>query len=841
MSRRILTLAVILGTALLAATATLFPLIKSSAALGRQADGFYLLPTNQLLRPWGEQTPIKGRPVDIAIDSRKHFLAVSNARSLLLLDAVSGAQLAEIPTHSTSYLGVAFRPEDREVWMTETATRAGTDSVFIAKLSETGKLEGDERIQLPDHSVPCGIAFSSDGKTAYIALSLKNSVAVVDAAEHKLLREIPVGSVPFAVAVSSRQDRVFVSNRGGRRPGATDQVAWSSGQPIVSDRKTSSSVTGTVSVIDLKTDHVSDVEVGLAPSQIALSLDQSLLAVANSHSDSVSIVDTKTLRRTDVKIPSYPADTLGSLPDALAFAPDGSRLYVACGGNNAIAVLSRKGVNWNVDGSVPTGWFPTAIALDKDGALRIVNIKGVGNTANYRDSRGGFNTLSFEGSLLKIPAPVPAQIAAGSREVAAANSPKFESPGGIANLASLGIEHVFFIVKENRTYDQVLGDLGKGNGDPQFVMFGRDVTPNHHALAEKYVVLDNFYASGAISFDGHQWLMQTFVSDYVERAFASSPRGYAWNMSDSLTVSPLGMFWQSAVKPLSVRIYGEFCLPAKWDPATQQAVDINAGGGLTWAQYWNLYKEGKWQTAVGSKSGVPALQPYIDVRYPNNQTGLPDQIRAEELIRELGEFEKTGKLQNLSVITLATDHTNGTRPGAPTPRAMVAEDDLALGRIVEAISKSRFWPKSLILVVEDDAQNGIDHVDGHRTVALAIGPMVRRGVVDSNNYNHTSMVRTITEIFGIPQRTHFLANARAMHSIFTNERDLSPYTALTPKVALDEMNPPLKALRGRQLWAAQQSLAMNWSKPDDVNEDVLNHILWWDNRGYDQPYPIRKR
>jgi YVTN family beta-propeller protein len=838
MSNRLLVLTGVLAAALLAATATLFPVIKSSAALGKQPAGFYLLPTNQLLRPWGEQTLIKGRPVDVAMDSRKHFLAVSNSRSLLLMDAVSGAQLADIPTRTTSYLGVAVRPGDREVWVTETTSRPGGDSIFIAKLSETGQPQGNERIDLPDRSVPCGIAFSADGKTAYVALSLKNSLAVIDAGQRKLLREIPVGNVPFAVVVSNRQGRAFVTNRGGRRAGAQDQIAFSSGQSIVSDRKTGSSTTGTVSVVDLKSGSVADAEVGLAPSQLTLSPDESLLAVANSHSDSISILDTKTLHRTDLKIPAYPADTLGSLPDALAFAPDGKRLYVACGGNNAIAVVSRNGTNWKVDGAVPTGWFPTAIAVDKDGALRIVNIKGVGNTANTRDNRGGYSTLSFEGSLLKIPTPLQAQVAAGSREVAAANSPKFESSGGIANLASLGIEHVFFIIKENRTYDQVLGDLPRANGDAKFVMFGRDITPNQHALAEKYVVLDNFYASGAISFDGHQWLMQTFVSDYVERAFASSPRGYAWNMSDSLTVSPLGMFWQSATKPLDVRIYGEFCLPAKWDPATQQAVDINVGQATTWTQYWNLYKEGKWQTAVGSKSGVPALQPYIDVRYPQNSTGLPDQIRADELLRELGEFEKTGKLPNLMVITMATDHTNGTRPGSPTPRAMVAEDDFALGRIVEGVSKSRFWPKSLILVVEDDAQAGLDHVDGHRTVALAIGPMVRRGAVDSNNYNHTSMVRTITEIFGIPQRTQFLANARAMHSVFTNERDLSAYAVLTPKVALDEMNPPLKALKGRQLWAAQQSLAMNWSKPDDINEDVLNRILWWDNRGYDKPYPV---
>jgi sugar lactone lactonase YvrE len=590
-----------------------------------------------------------------------------------------------------------------------------------------------------------------------------------------------------------------------------------------------------VSVIDLESQKVSDVTVGLAPAVVALSPDESILAVANAHSDSISLIDTRTLAPRELKIPAYPETTVGSLPNAVAFSPDGRRIYVACGGNNAVAVVERHEDNWTLEGSVPAGWFPSAIAIDQDGALRVVNIKGTGNTAT---GAGHFRSTAYEGSVLKIPAPLPAQVAAGTREVAAANSPKYESSGGgIANLASLGIEHVFFIVKENRTYDQVFGDLPRGNGDPKLVMYGRDISPNHHALAEKYVLLDNFYTGGAISFDGHQWLMQAFVSDYVERAFAASPRGYAWNMADALTVSPLGMFWQSATKPLDVRIYGEFCLPAKWDPARQKAVDITESEELSWTAYWNLYKEAKWQTAVGSVSGVPILQPYMDTRYPDDSVNIPDQIRAEELLRELASFEKTGKLPNLLVITLNNDHTNGTKPGSPTPRAMVADDDLALGRIVEAVSKSRFWAKSLILAVEDDAQDGFDHVDGHRTVALAIGPMVSRAVVDSNHYNQTSMVRTITEIFGIPARTQFLANARAMHSIFTNGRDLSTYQMLTPKVVLDEMNPPLKALSGRQLWAARQSLAMNWAKPDDIDQAVLNRILWWDSKGYDKPYP----
>ncbi|MDQ6706354.1 MAG: hypothetical protein M3Z85_10320, partial [Acidobacteriota bacterium] len=261
----------------------------------------------------------------------------------------------------------------------------------------------------------------------------------------------------------------------------------------------------------------------------------------------------------------------------------------------------------------------------------------------------------------------------------------------------------------------------------------------------------------------------------------------------------------------------------------------------SWTEYWKLYKEGKWQTAVGERSGVPALAPLLDPRYPNNNTSIPDQLRASEFLRELAENEKSGNMPQLCVITLNNDHTNGTRPGSPTPRAMVADNDLALGRVVEGLSKSRFWSSSLMLVVEDDAQNGLDHVDGHRTIALAIGPNIRRGVVDSNHYNHSSMVRTILEIFHIAPQTRFVANARAMTSVFTATANTDAYQTLTPKVAIDEMNPGLAALRGRKLWAARQSAAMNWSEPDDVPEDVLNRILWWDSKGYDKEYPVLAR
>ncbi len=822
------------AVATLVATETrVFSVLKSAAPIGKQSGGFFLLPTNQLLRPWGEQTVIEGRPVDMTFDSVKRILAVLDTRSVVLFDGSTGARLSEIRARATSYTGVAFRPGDRELWASE-ATRNGPDSILVAQLNELGLPGKTDHIELKGHPVPTGIAFAPDGKTVYVAFSRNNTLAVIDAATHEIRREVEVGMAPFGVAVAKGTGRVFVTNRGGRRPKSGDTIAPSSGSEVITDPMTGATTTGSITAVDPETWAVREAPVGLAPSALTLSPDEKMIAVANSHSDSISLVDAAALSRTDVKIPSWPAGTFGSQPIGVVFAPDGKTVYVACGGNNALAVVQAAGKSWKVEGALPTAWFPTAIAIGNEGALRVLNIKGIGNTAN---SKGSFNSKEYQGSLERIPPPAAGQLKAGTREVAASNSPVFEPAGGVANLPSLGIKHVFFIIKENRTYDQVLGDLGKGNGDASLCMFGRDVTPNHHRLTEKYVVLDNFQTSGAISFDGHQWLMQAFVSDYVERAFAASPRGYAWNMADALTVSPAGFFWQHAPKPLDVRIYGEFQLPARFDPASGSVHDMNERDLLTWTEYWNRYKDGTWPSAVGARSGVPALQSICSRRYPNNTTSMTDQIRAEEYLRELAEREKSGEMPNLSVITLTADHTNGTRPGSPTPRAMVADDDLALGRIVEGISKSRFWKQSLILVVEDDAQDGLDHVDGHRTVALAIGPNVRRATVDSNFYNHTSMVRTIQDIFGIPANVKFLQNARAMTSIFTAQADTSAYECVQPKVQLDEMNPPLKALAGRKLWAAQRSLAMNWNHPDDIPEDVLNRILWWDAKGYDKPYP----
>ncbi|MBI5281578.1 MAG: bifunctional YncE family protein/alkaline phosphatase family protein [Candidatus Solibacter usitatus] len=807
-----------------------FAVLSSTAKPGKQPGGAWLIPTTQLLAPWGAPVMIEGRPVDAAFDAETKVLAVLNSRAVLFYDATASSLLGQVKSASTSYAGVAFRPGTREVWASE-AKRNGPDGLLVITVDERGAPVKEERKALAPHPLPIGIAFSRDGGTAYVAMSRSNTLAVMDAATREVRKEIAVGMAPFFVAVAEEAGKVFVSNRGGRRPAAGDTLAPTSGSKIASHAETGSSVSGTVSVVDMKTGAVEEVAVGLAPSGVAVSPDGKTVAVANGHSDSVTLIDVATLKTKDVKIPAWPEGTTGSIPAHVAYAPDGRTLYVLCGGMNAVAVV-RDG---KVAGALPTGWFPSGIAVDGKGGLRVVSIKGTGNTA----LRGGnFRSTAYEGMLQAIPAPGEAQWKAGLREVRAANAPKFTPAGGVENLAALGIKHVFFIIKENRTYDQVFGAIGKGDGDPKLTMFGREVTPNHHALAERYVLLDNFHASSSISFDGHQWLMMAFVSDYTQRAFAASPRGYAWDMSDALTVSPAGFFWQGAPPEVAVRIYGEFCLPGKFDPATEQAEDITERRGRTWADYWKLYKEGTWRDQVGcSAAGLPALKKLMSPSYPQDDTVITDQIRAEEFLRELGEREKSGVMANINVITLTSDHTNGTNPNSPTPRAMVADNDLALGRMVEGISKSRFWKDSLILVVEDDAQNGIDHVDGHRTVALAIGPKVRRGALDSNHYNQVSMVRTIQEVFRIPARTPWLRSARAMKSVFTPEADARPYECLPARIKLDEMNPPARALRGRARQAAEESARMNWADVDDIPSDALNRILWGAVKGWETPYP----
>lgn len=883
---RKLAIVAVLGTAALAALlfAATNAVLPTGLFTGRNVNGEVFTVTNQLLHPSGRQALIQGRPVDIAIDADGAKLAVLNSNRVDIFDSLTGQLLGTMNTGSATYAGVAFRPTTGELWASgggrgmrgpapgatqgsaEGASEAGHgqmepppatapgaaggapgrgrggrggantgDTIAVATLDAQGHPGDVSRIALPGRAIPVGIGFTADGSRAYVALNRNNTVAVIDAQAHKLLREIPVGMAPFGVAVAEKRGRVFVANRGGRPPKPGENTSTSSGVAMLTDPISGTTTTGTVSVISIKDDAVREVPVGLAPSMLTLSPDGRTVAVANSHGDSISFIDAESLAVSEVKVPTWPESTVGSQPVGVAFSPDGGRLYVACAGNNALAVLTRDHGHWRIVGALPTGWFPSAAVTDARGTVHLVTIKGAADTNTPR----GYRSTRYEGSLETISAPTLAQAAAGQREVQRLNEPKFEGSNGNANLSSLGIRHVILIVKENRTYDQVLGDMPKGNGDARYVEFGRDVTPNTHALAEQFVLLDNFYTTGAISFDGHQWLMMAFVSDHTERALGSSPRGYAWHMGDSLGVAPTGFFWQGAAKPLSLRLYGEFCVGPESD-TRKGAIAEDQSHPLpgNWAENLALWRDGKLERRDYCMSAVPALESFVDRKF-RASIGMTDQFKTDEFLSEFAEFEKAGNLPQLSVVTLNNDHTRGTSPGAGTPRAMVADNDLAVGRLVERVSKSPFWEQTLILVTEDDAQSGVDHVDGHRTLCLAIGPHVKRGVVDSANYNHLGMVRTIQEIFGVPSRTRFARAARPMSTIFTKTADSKPFVHLEPRIDIAEMNPPVRALQGRARQAAQESLAMDFTDVDRAPAETLNRIIWWSVKGFDTPYPNR--
>jgi len=827
-----LAFALLAAVAIGAAKPELWDLLPSAVNPGKQASGAWLVATNQLVRPWNTGVAIAGRPADFALNESATLAAVLNGNSVVIADGTAGKELARTASKTTSYLGIAFRPGADEIWASE-ATRSGPDSLLIVKYAPDGKIAGTSRLNLPGHPIPAGLAFSKDGKRLYAAMHHDNEVVEIDAERREIKRRIPVGLAPFAAVLDEASGRLYVSNRAGERK--TGVATAPSGKENLPVDSSGSVLTGSLSVIDLKEASVKTYATGLAPAGMALAPDGKTLAVANSHSDTVQLFDTSRWTVQSLPVASGKA-SLGALPNSVVFRADGKRLYVACGGENSIAVFDRAGSAWKLTGRAPTGWFPTGLRIGGNGRLMISSVKGTGN-----DERepGRHNSRVYEGMLNSYADPSAAELKAGAREVAAAAAPRFEPAGGVNNLAKLGIKHVFFLIKENRTYDQVLGDIERGRRDPSLVMYGREVTPNHHALAEEFVLLDNFHASGAISFEGHQWLMMGFVSDHVERALSAAPRGYAWNMGDSMTVSPAGFFWQDARKPLDVLLLGPLSLPARREPGGL-IKDINENELMKWGEYWQHYQKGTWRDVIASKCAVPAMSGIYDQSFPFSSMKIPDQIRADAFLERLKKWEDKGSAPNLVIVTLTSDHTEGRNPAAPRPASMVADNDLALGRIVEGVSKSKFWEESLIIAVEDDAQDGVDHISGRRTVALFAGPMVRRGALDENYYTQINLVRTVQDIFGIQPRTRYLATARPMSSIFASARNSKPYTALPARLKLDDMNPPIKALNGRERWAAVESAKMNWDEVDDVPTGVLNRILWEDRKGWGTPYPTRR-
>jgi YVTN family beta-propeller protein len=682
---------------------------------------------------------------------------------------------------------------------------------------------------------------------AVVPLVFDNALAVLDAASGRLLGKVKTGGVAPFGAVISRDGRVaWVSNWGGRWP-ADGDVTLPTGMAPTADRvvvdQRGIASTGTIARIDLDALRVTrTLNVGLHPTAMAWDEARNRLFVANANSDSISVIDTSSQRvSSTLTLAPFGIPLKGVAPTALAVAPDGATLFVALGGLHAVAAVAVP--DGAIRGLIPTAWYPNHLVLNADGTrLAIATLLGAGS--GFQNETHRRYVHAYRGTVSVVAVPDAAQLASfttavaennhitTAREQLTAPQEKTATPRPVplrAGDPSL-IEHVVYIIKENRTYDQLFGDLPRGNGDPSLVMFGADVSPNHRKLATEFVLLDNFYATGGNSGDGHQWVTQA-----NETSYALWPgyvgRSYPFDGTDPIAYANTGFIWDLArARNKTVAVYGEYAgRLAENDPGQRARLLERWRAGEDFTKDWSI------------TAPLAPLNDALAKNYPPYSMGIPDVVRAQIFLKDLDRWVEQKKMPNLVILQLPSDHTRGAAPDASTPQAMVADNDLALGRIVEALTKSPFWPKLAILVVEDDAQNGVDHVDGHRTIALAISPYVRRGAVDSTFYAQQSMVKTIELMLGLPTMSLFDLIATDMRASFTTKADATPYTAVQPSQSLFERNPRLSDMAGPLRDAALETLQMRFDVPDAAPTERLNRIVWGLVRGWDQPYPQVRR
>jgi len=678
-----------------------------------------------------------------------------------------------------------------------------------------------------------GVCLDKSGQTLYTLDINLGTIAAVDLAGGTPDRSGRIGVRPYDVVMARNGSRLYVSDWAGRAVLAVDPD-------------------------ELRT--IKRIATGEHPNQLALHPNDDRLFVACASSNSVSVIDTLRGVVTETIVTTlFPKAPEGSTPDALAVSPDGDTLYVANADNNCVVVVDiAKPGESAVKGMIPTGWYPTAVAVTPDGKTLLVGV-GKGNqtkpnpyfkpaadsaAANGDAKKPNVETAkkdaaakeeepirrrpypyigtTLSGALSIVPLPDDKQLAAYTETVykncpysdkLLAGTPHAEKTAVPTKLGDPSpIEHVIYIIKENRTYDQVFGDMKEGNGDPSLVMFGEQVTPNHHKLAREFVLLDNLYCNGQVSKDGHPWSTMAYNTDYVARDWTltySGRKGVDDDDEGDLSNAPSGYLWDAAARAsLSYRNYGEYGRRVSQPDGT-----------------------------IRIEGAVPGLVGHMCPDY-----GVPkvagqrvrDTERVETFLREFGEFEKNGKLPRLIVMSLGEDHTVGTSPGEPTPQACVASNDLALGRLVEAVSKSKFWPKTAIFVIEDDAQNGPDHVDAHRTVGLVVSPYTKRKYVDSTQYTTVSLLRTMELILGLPPLSQYDAAANPMFASFTDKAITTPYTAEAARIDLNARNTGLA-------YGAERSSKMDFSEYDRIDDFKLNDILWYAIKGDKAPLPATVR
>ena len=794
--------------------------------VGPLASGGFLLNSGWRLTPAGKQVPLDTLPMATALSRDGRYLLVMNGGynppSISVLDVAAAREVARVPVPD-AWLGLAFTPKGDRVY----AGGGSKASVFEFTFSN-GKLEPARTfVVVPENKRTNrdfigDVALTPDGRLIYAADLYHDSLVVINPQSGMVIDHVKTGRRPYRILFPPGGKSFFVSS-------------WADGS-VTQYQTTDGAEMGSVRVAPHPTDMVwlpgknqpAEGELGwVARLFVAAANTNSVYTFGVSEGNELRLLES-------INVAMTPRQPVGMTPSALALSSDGKRLYVVCSDANAVAVVDLSQDRSDVLGFVPTGWYPTAARVLPDGRLVVLNGRGGGSHPNPRGpdptrhpepTHEGVESPQYVGRMQTGTAsfidPINDEKLRHFSRAVLMNSPYRDARLDDAGTAHSGpipnhpgtaspIQHVIYIVKENRTYDQVLGDMKEGNGDASLVLFGEQVTPNEHKIAREFVLLDNFYVNSDVSADGHNWSTAAIASDYVEKmwqnSYAHRRELYDYEGQEITAVPPAGYLWTNAAAAgISMRNYGYF--------ATNLKTPADDGTQV--------------QTVRD-----PILRKATNMRYRGFDLNYPDVERAKVFLSDLEEFESKGEMPRLITMRLGNDHTSGTTPGKIAPLSSVADNDYALGMIVEGVSHSRFWPTTAIFVLEDDAQNGPDHVDSHRSPAFLISPYVQRHLVDSTMYNTTSMLRTMELILGLRPMTDFDAGARPMQAAFQQMAETSPYTAEKPRIALDERNPAVSA-------TAVRSSKLDFSEEDRADENELNDILWLALRGNAAPAPTR--
>ena len=840
-----------------------------------------IMPYNRILQPAGKivtygNPSFEDHALDLCTLPDKKFMAIENRYGIAILNIESEAIVekwsynghAEWKNNMSTYSGItAFTFNDKVFITWGSGTRDSEKSaLMIAQWNGKNIVDVSsvniKKTSPADLALPNQVIANTEDGTLYLYVVLNGNDQLMKLrfSDKKIIWTASTGVAPYGLCII--RDKAYVTNWAG--PQVTDTAKENAGTPwgrAYTNPVTGATQQGSLSVIDIHTGaFIKEIPMGLHPNAIIKSSDEHFLYIANSNSDMVSVVNVDKEEVADfinVGLFSKGIPFYGSSPNALALNQAGNILYVANGMDNAVAVIklgkltasSGKG-STIVKGYIPTEAYPSGIQLinkqlyvtnlEAKGARVLSDAKEIIKKAGAQKEAYTIHKQLASLSIINLPGratlnryTATAKQSALFYRIALTNSLPRENvlpkplPERIGEPSVF--RHVVYIIKENKTYDQVFGDIVNGRGDKDLCIYGDSITPNQHKLSSAFSLLDNYYASGKSSAEGHQWTDAAMVSDYIERNVRAWFRSYPHRQADALVYNKNGFIWNDALDHgKKVRVYGEACL-THYDTK------------MKWLNIYKKYIAGD-TIARTNTSTIARIRPIISPDYPDcDNINFTDQLRADVFIKEWKNFEQQQGdcLPNLIVLSLPDDHTAGTSPDHPVPRAMVADNDLALGRIIETIAHSRFWDSTVVFVTEDDSQSGWDHISSYRTTCLVISPYSMLNKTIHTNYNQTSMVRTIEQILGIPPMNVIDATALPMFDCFNDKKQSCDFHFMPARVPLNEMNSPLAALKGKAKYYAKMSSASAFKEVDGGQDDMMNRILWFDAKG-NSKYPGAK-